>query len=251
MHSSRMRTARPFPANRRQANKWTVGFNDSGVCLFATIQHPSDRMTNTCENMTFARFATRAVINEKGRHHFNINTPPTLCSICTHGLFWTLSFIQSYDEGKANVKIKLNFYDSCRLMAYSHCSGTGPRSGTGIGLGSMGSNVDYLPPANEVHKGSVSQHAPAQGVWMEVHWQGCGQGCIIPPPPWWLLMRTMCLLLEYILICRSVHIGLGQGQGLGPIVSYCASPIYCTAPVHIRAVWINCKGDRPNWHTRN
>ena len=33
------------------------------------------------------------------------------------------------------------------------------------------------------------------------------------------------------ILCRHVHTGPRQGQG--PIVSYCASPIPCTAPVPV------------------
>ena len=40
--------------------------------------------------------------------------------------------------------------------------------------------------------------------------------------------------MGYNILCRNIYCGLrlrqGQGQGLGSIVSYCASPIPCTAP---------------------
>ena len=57
-----MRTARPNDVIYFQP----IGnrFNGSGVCLFATIQNPVE-VTHACENITFARFATRAVINTK------------------------------------------------------------------------------------------------------------------------------------------------------------------------------------------
>ena len=33
-----------------------------------------------------------------------------------------------------------------------------------------------------------------------------------------------------IKLCRSVHTALRHGQGPGPIISYCATPIPCTGP---------------------
>ena len=42
--------------------------------------------------------------------------------------------------------------------------------------------------------------------------------------------RTVCILLECILVCRNVHTGRRQGQGLGPILSYCASLVPYTGP---------------------
>ena len=84
MHSSRMRTARlrivrggccdhvPGPGPRgggggvvtRSREGWGVVGGGSVVTrslVHSSLPPFSDRMTNTCENITFARFATRAV----------------------------------------------------------------------------------------------------------------------------------------------------------------------------------------------
>ena len=88
-----MRTARPNDVMYFQP----IGdrFNGSGVCLFTTIQNPVE-VTHTCENITFARFATRAVNirwfvcmsfgshKVKRAHHFVI--PSTHNKPCTINL---------------------------------------------------------------------------------------------------------------------------------------------------------------------
>ena len=34
-------------------------------------------------------------------------------------------------------------------------------------------------------------------------------------------------------LCRTVHTTLGEGQGPGPIVSYCATPVQVTIPYSV------------------
>ena len=36
--------------------------------------------------------------------------------------------------------------------------------------------------------------------------------------------------MESVVLCRNVHIGLRQGQGPGPIISYCANAVSFTGP---------------------
>ena len=38
--------------------------------------------------------------------------------------------------------------------------------------------------------------------------------------------------MESTVHCRNAHTGRRQGEGSGPIVPYCASPVPCTGPVH-------------------
>ena len=36
--------------------------------------------------------------------------------------------------------------------------------------------------------------------------------------------------MESVVLCRNVHTGLRQGQGPGPIISYCTSAVSFTGP---------------------
>ena len=61
------------PPTHLLACRLLVGNKGSGVCLFTTIQNKYYRMTDACKNITFARFATRAVIitNRKAKVTFS------------------------------------------------------------------------------------------------------------------------------------------------------------------------------------
>ena len=56
----------------REGGFVTKSWGEGGVVtrslVYSSLPGPSDRMTNTCENITFARFATRVVMTDMYLH---------------------------------------------------------------------------------------------------------------------------------------------------------------------------------------